>query len=79
MSRWDLLKAFTERLFEQHRFVRRSLIFGWSAVGIWISLHLFVFNTETITTPVSIAYGSLTVFLAAILTFYTTSRGRDDR
>lgn len=78
MDTWQNLKALTERLFEHHRFVRRSLIFVWSAVGIAISLHLFIGIPDKITAPVAGAYGSLTVFLAALLTFYTTTRGKDD-
>lgn len=78
MSRWHLLTAFTERLFEQHKLVRRSLIFVWSMVGIVISLHLFIQIPDQITPAVAAAYSSMTVFLAALLTFYTTSRGKDD-
>lgn len=78
MNQWQILKAFTERLFEQHKLVRRSLIFVWSVVGIVISIHLFIGIPDKITASVAAAYSSLTVFLAALLTFYTTSRGKDD-
>jgi len=65
-----------DRLFNQHKVVRRSLVY-W-AIGLITFVTIVVFHDlEKITTPVASAFGLVIGLLATVLGLYQWSRNKD--
>jgi len=69
-----------DRMFNQHKLVRRVLVLWAPSLITVVTLVLFVFGDWTkITGPVAIAYGSVTALLATVIGLYMWSRNKEDK
>ena len=67
---------FIDRLFNQHKLVRRGLVV-WAVTTIGWTTSIMFADISLITNPAAAAYASNTALLAVVLGLYQWSRGRD--
>lgn len=75
----DRFGRWIECLFERHKFVRRFVVLTFAGLGLIVTARLFLYGNLDFDGPVAAAYASFTTCIAAVLSFYTASRGRDDK
>lgn len=67
-----------DHLFNQHKLVRRFLVFWATGLITVVTLHLFVYGDwKEITGAVATAYASVTALLTAVLGLYQWSRNKE--
>jgi len=66
-----------ESLFEEHKLVRRFLVF-WAVALISLLVFKLYSVISTITPPVAAVVGSIVGILSTVLVFYINSRKLDD-
>ena len=72
------MKAWLDRLFNRHRFVRRFTLFWCIGLITW-SVHYAFVNRPDIPGNTVTALGLITGLLATVIGFYQWHRGKDDR
>ena len=71
------LGNFSDRLFNEQKGARRSILICFGILGLWVSYVLFS-RPESISSSVAAAYAALTSLLATVFGFYNYSRNAAD-
>jgi hypothetical protein len=69
---------YLDLLFEQHRFVRRTLVVWCMCIITFVTLRLFA-DVTLISAAASAAYATLVGILGVVLGFYQWMRDKDDQ
>lgn len=79
MSRWvAAFGRFVERLFEEHKLIRRLLVIWAMALITWTVTRVFS-ELAALTAPVATALATVTAILTAVLGFYQWARQNEDK